>query len=94
MNVSCLELCTQVKGTYAYICPVSLPHTEPLRQYRVGCVVGNVHKQVMPESCCHLTALHAHSHPCPLVFIPSPYSTFLIQRIFHIVQIYALQQAL
>ena len=47
------------------------------RQYRVGCVVANVHKQVMPESCHHLTASHAHSHLClvSLLYIPSLYST-------------------
>ena len=30
---------------------------------RVGCVAYNVHKQVMPESCHYLTALHAHVIP-------------------------------
>ena len=35
-----------------------------------------IHKQVMPESCRHLTASQAHSHPCliSLLFIPSLYS--------------------
>ena len=56
------------------------------RQYRVGCVVYNVHEQVMPESCHYLTALHALSYPClvSLLFIPSLYSTFLTQRIFYL----------
>ena len=51
--------------------------TQPLRQYRVGCMVANVHKQVIPESCHHLTVSHAHSNPClvSLLFIPSLYST-------------------
>ena len=54
------------------------------RQYRVGCVVYNVHEQVMPESCHYLTALHAHSHSClvSLHFIPSIIPHFLIRRIF------------
>ena len=52
--------------------------------YRVGCVVYNVHEQVMPESCHYLTALHALSHPClvSLLFIPSLYSTFFNSKNF------------
>ena len=32
----------------------TMEHNEPLQQYRVGSVVANVHKQVIPESFCHL----------------------------------------
>ena len=58
-------------------------HTHPLRQYRVGCVVCNLHEQVMPESCRYLTALHALSHPClaSLLFILSLY---LNSKIFYL----------
>ena len=98
---SCVELCTQVKETYADIymsteavhSAVSLlhttlftrQHTKQLRQYRVGCVMANVNKQVMPEICRHLTASHAYSNPylVSLLFVPSLHSTFfLIQTIF------------
>ena len=53
-------------------------HTKPLQQYRVGCVVANLHKQVMLESCCHLAPSHAQSHSClvSLLFIPSLHSTY------------------
>ena len=60
------------------------------RQYRVGCVVYNVHEQVMPESFHYLTALHAHSHPCLvfLFFLYHPYIPhFLIPRIFYLLVI-------
>ena len=62
--------------TLYYLPGSTLTHCDNIR--RVGCVVYNVHEQVMPESCHYLTALHAHSHPClvALLFIPSPYSTF------------------
>ena len=38
-------------------------HVIMCQQCRIGFVVVNVHKQVMLESCCLLTASHAHSHP-------------------------------
>ena len=62
------------------------------RQYRVGCVVYNVHKQVIPESCHYLTTLHAHSHPClvSLLFIPSLNSkNFLFTCSYSFIQISA-----
>ena len=41
----------------------------------VDCVVENIHKHVVPESYCHLTASNAHNcFPCPVsLLIPSIY---------------------
>ena len=49
-------------------------------------MMANVHKQVMPESFCHLTALHAHSYPCFVsLLLYYPYiSHILIRRIFYL----------
>lgn len=44
-------------------------------KYMVGCVVKHVHEEVMPESCCHPTASHAHSHPC-FFTLYHPYNPF------------------
>ena len=61
MKVLCLELCnyvqlnevlTPMSSSVSYLHTVlfTREHTDPLQQYRVGCVVYNVHEQVMPEN--------------------------------------------
>ena len=83
MKVLCLELCNYVQLNEVMstetVCPSCLftrEHPDPLRQYRVGCVV--LHEQVMPESCYYLSELLAHSHPCLVSLL------FILSLFFHI----------